>query len=72
MFSVLSRSIRNNRVLAQQDGWETQDGRMTKKMSRKIGKVEFRATFFRHSAVLSLPAVLLPKLPNIMNSRTLV
>ena len=34
------------------------------KMSRKIGNAQSRATFFRHSAVLSLPAVLLRKLPN--------
>ena len=34
------------------------------KMSRKIGNAQSRATFFRHSAVLNLPAVLLRKLPN--------
>ena len=34
-------------------------------MSRKIGNAQSRATFFRHSAVLSLPAVLLRKLPNV-------
>ena len=33
------------------------------KMSRKIGNAQSRATIFRHSAVLSLPAVLLHKLP---------
>ena len=33
-------------------------------MSRKTGNAESRATFFRHSAVLSLPAVLLRKVPN--------
>ena len=32
-------------------------------MSRKIGNAQSCATFFRHSAVLSLPAVLLRKLP---------
>ena len=32
-------------------------------MSRKIGKALSRATLFRHSAVLSLPIVLLCKLP---------
>ena len=31
-------------------------------MSRKIGNAQSRATFFRHSAVMSLPAVLLRKL----------
>ena len=35
------------------------------KMSRKTGNVQSRATFFRYSAVLSLTAVLLRKLPNI-------
>ena len=34
------------------------------KMSRKIGDVQSLTTFFRHSAVLSVPAVLLRKLPN--------
>ena len=33
-------------------------------MSCKIGNAQSRATFFRHFAVLSLPAVLLRKLPN--------
>ena len=32
-------------------------------MSRKTGNAQFRATFFRHSAVLSLTAALLSKLP---------
>ena len=36
-------------------------------MSRKIGNAQSRATFFRHSAVLSLPAVLLRKLANVNN-----
>ena len=31
------------------------------KMSRKIANAQSRATFFRHSAVLSLPALLLRK-----------
>ena len=34
------------------------------KMSRKTRNAQSRATFFRHSAVLSLPAVLLRKVPN--------
>ena len=51
------------RELMQQDGWKTQDGRMTKKVSRKIGNAQSRPTFFHHSAVLSVPAVLLHKLP---------
>ena len=42
------------------------------KMSCKIGNAQSRATFFRHAAVLNLPAVLLPKLPNIMKQRALV
>ena len=33
-------------------------------MSRKTGNAQSRATFFRHSAVLSLPAVLLRKVAN--------
>ena len=33
------------------------------KMSRKIGNAHSHATFFRHSAILSLPVVLLRKLP---------
>ena len=33
-------------------------------MSGKTGNAQSRATFFRHSAVLSLPAVLLRKVPN--------
>ena len=36
---------------------------MTKKMSRKTRDAQSRATFFRYSAVLSLTAVLLRKLP---------
>ena len=40
----------------------TQDGRMTYKMSRKSRNAQSRATFFRHSAVLSLTAVLLRKI----------
>ena len=41
----------------QQDGWKTQDGRMTKTCRVRSGMHSFR-----HSAVLSLPAVLLRKL----------
>ena len=33
-------------------------------MSGKTGNAQSRATFFRHSGVLSLPAVLLRKVPN--------
>ena len=35
------------------------------KMSRRIGNAQSRATFFRHSAVLSVPAVPLRKLPYV-------
>ena len=53
----------NNRDLTQQDGCKTQDGRMTKKMWRET--VHCRSwPFFRHSAVLSLTAVLLSKVSN--------
>ena len=33
-------------------------------MSRETGNAQSRATFFRHSAVLSLPAILLRNVPN--------
>ena len=46
-----------NRDLTQRDGCKTQDGRMTKTMSRKTGNAQSRSTFLRHSAVLSLTAV---------------
>ena len=47
-------------------GRQEDSGRQNdEKMSRKIGNAQSRATFFRHSAVLSLPAVLLRKLPNV-------
>ena len=46
--------------LTQQDGWETRDDRLTKK-SRETVHSRSCATVFRHSAVLSLPAVLLRK-----------
>ena len=39
-------------------------GQNDEKMSRKIGNGQSLATFFRHSAALILPAVLLLKLPN--------
>ena len=41
-------------------------------MSRKIGNAQSRATFFRHSAVLNLPAVLLRKLANSSHEPTIV
>ena len=49
----------------QQDGRKTQDGRMTKKISLKKGNAQSRVTFFHHSAVLSVAAVLLCKLPHV-------
>ena len=39
---------KKSRELTQQEGRNIQDGRMTKKMSRKIGNAQSRATFFRH------------------------
>ena len=39
------------------------------KMSRKTGNAQSRATFFLHSAFLSLPAVLLRKIPIILSVR---
>ena len=56
LFSILS-CVANIIVLTQQDAWKTQHGRMT-------GETLYSsscAIFFRHSAVLSLPAVLLHK-----------
>ena len=61
MWRALTRQ--NIRDLTQQDGCKTQDGRTTTKVSCKTGNEQSRATFFRHSAVLSLRAVLLRKLP---------
>lgn len=55
-----------NRELTQQGGSKIQVGRMTKRLSRKIRNAQSRATFFRHSAVLSRPALLLRKLPNVI------
>jgi len=40
--------------------------RSDEKMSRKIGNVQSRTTFFRRSAVLSLPADLLRRLPTVL------
>ena len=40
------------------------------KMSRKTGNAQSRAIFFRHSAVLSLPAVLLRKVANVSSFAT--
>ena len=54
----------NNRELTQQDGSKTQDGRMTKKCGARLCIPGLARNFFRHSAVLSLTAVLLRKLPN--------
>ena len=49
------------RDLTQQDDWKTQDGRMTKKMSRKTGNAQSRTTLFRHSTIWTPLAVLLRK-----------
>jgi len=51
----------------QQDGWKTQDGGLTKK-----SHAQSRATLFHHSAVLSVPAVLLCKLPHVEYATVLV
>ena len=55
---------RNTRDLTQQDDWKTQDGRMTKKVSPDIVHSRSSVKFLRHSAVLSLTAVLLRKVSN--------
>ena len=54
-----------NRDLTQQDGWKNDA-----KMSRETVHSRSCATFFRHSAVLSLPAVLLRKVPNVVQPWT--
>ena len=51
-----------DRDLAQQDGWKTQDNE--EKMLRETVHSHCYLTFFRHSVVLSLPAVLLRKVSN--------
>ena len=53
-----------NRDLTQLDGWKTKDGRMMKKHRGRPG-MHSLATFFRHSAVLSLPAVLLREVSTV-------
>ena len=61
-------SLKNNRELTQQVGCNTQDGRMTKRYRVRLGMHSLAPhflSFCRPSAVLSLPAVLLRKLPNI-------
>ena len=69
---IYMRTVRTLRGLDGTISELTQQGRLEdsgrqndEKMSRKIGNAQSRATFFRHSAVLSLPAVLLRKLANI-------
>ena len=53
--------------LKQQDVWKTQDGRMTKKCGARLCIPNLTyATFFRYSAVLSVPTVLLCKLSSIV------
>ena len=54
--------MRSIRELTQQEGWKTQQS--DKKMWRQSVYSQSYATFFLHSAVLSLPTVLLCKLPN--------
>ena len=44
--------------LRKQDGWNAQDGRMTKKRRVRLGRHSLAPHFFRHSAVPSFPAVL--------------
>ena len=53
-----------NRDLTQKHGWKTQDGRMTKNCRARPGMHSLARLFFRGSAVLSLPAVLLRKVCN--------
>ena len=55
------KNIRQKQDLTQKDGWKTQDGRMTKKYHARLCTPCLARNCFRHSAVLSLPAVLLRK-----------
>ena len=54
------RSVSHSKIIrepTQPDGWKTHNGRTTKKNEHSWSCM----TFFRHSAVLSLPAILLHK-----------
>ena len=53
-------SVNIRDLYTQQQGWKTQD----EKLSHKTGNAQSRATFFCHSSVLSVPAILLLKVPN--------
>ena len=56
-----------SRDLTQQDGWKTQDGRMTEKCGARLCIPGLARHFIRYSAVLSLPAVLLRKVSSFRN-----
>ena len=57
---MLSKNVRCRQQGAYATGRLEDLGRQNDaKMSRKIGNAQSRATSFRHSAILSLPAVLL-------------
>ena len=58
--------MRAIRELTQQDGWKTQDGRMTRET---VHSLYCYAPFFRHSVVLSVPAVLMLKLPTVRTQK---
>ena len=56
---LVSNLVQLIRHLTWQDGWKTQDGRMTKKSGARLHvHSQSYAISFRHSAVLSFPAVL--------------
>ena len=55
-----------------QNGCKTQDGRMTKKCGARLCIPVLARHFFRHSAVLSLTAVLLRKVPIVIQCGNLV
>ena len=56
---LVSNLVQLIRHLTWQDGWKTQDGRMTKKCGARLHvHSQSYAISFRHSAVLSFPAVL--------------
>ena len=61
------------RDLTQGDDWKTQDGIMIKKMLQKTGMHSTScALFLHHSALLSLPAVLLNKVPNTSRTTAMI
>ena len=59
----------HTRELTQQDGSKTQDGRMPKNVAQDCAFLVLRDIFIRHSAILSLTAVLLHKVATVINAQ---